>query len=396
MPRLTAAAYADGKAEMVRRRNPRELSNAIGSFAQGEEVQPNEYGLNMLFVLFGQFIDHDLDLVFPSGTEKALIEVPRGDPSFDPKGQGNKNIEFSRSKFTLKNGQRVFANELTSYLDASQVYGSSEETLKKLREFKGGRLKLDKNMLIKDEKGAFVAGDIRVNENIGLTSIQTIFAREHNRQCELYLLKHPGLSDEAVFQMARNKIIGFIQKITFKEYLPLLLGKEAFQRLIGDYKGYDESIDATINLEFATAAYRIGHPLLADGINFYDYFNKKGKFVSMKDMFESFRSLKTSEEVDFIMNGMMRTQCKQRNHQLVDGLRNLLVEFPGVIQDLFSLNVQRGRDHGMPDYNTVRRLLGFKEIKSFGEISTNKETVSRLSRAVSNPNQLDLWIGIIS
>lgn len=89
--------------------------------------------------------------------------------------------------------------------------------MKKLREFKGGRLNCDKNMLIKDEKGAFVAGDIRVNENIGLTSIQTIFAREHNRQCELYLLKHPGLSDEAVFQMARNKIIGFIQKITFKE-----------------------------------------------------------------------------------------------------------------------------------------------------------------------------------
>lgn len=70
MPRLTAAAYADGKAEMVRRRNPRELSNAIGSFAQGEEVQPNEYGLNMLFVLFGQFIDHDLDLVFLLGPRK--------------------------------------------------------------------------------------------------------------------------------------------------------------------------------------------------------------------------------------------------------------------------------------------------------------------------------------
>ena len=96
------------------------------------------------------------------------------------------------------------------------------------------------------------------------------------------------------------------------------------------------------------------------------------------------------------MNGIMRTQCKQRNHQLVDGLRNLLVDTPGFVQDLFSLNVQRGRDHGIPDYNTVRRLLGFKEIKSFGEISKNKETVSRLSRAVSNPNRIDLWVGIIS
>ena len=46
----------------------------------------------MLFVLFGQFIDHDIDLTLPSGTEKALIKVPKGDIFFDSKNQGNKNI----------------------------------------------------------------------------------------------------------------------------------------------------------------------------------------------------------------------------------------------------------------------------------------------------------------
>lgn len=96
------------------------------------------------------------------------------------------------------------------------------------------------------------------------------------------------------------------------------------------------------------------------------------------------------------MNGMMRTQCKHRNHQLVDSLRNLLIEFPGIVQDLFSLNVQRGRDHGIPDYNSMRRLLGIKQISSFQEISSDPETVSRLSRAISNVNNIDLWIGIIS
>lgn len=39
----------------------------------------------MLFVLFGQFMDHDLDLTFPSFTEKAMIKVPKGDPWFDKK-----------------------------------------------------------------------------------------------------------------------------------------------------------------------------------------------------------------------------------------------------------------------------------------------------------------------
>jgi hypothetical protein len=46
----------------------------------------------MLFVLFGQFIDHDLDLTLPSGTEKKLIIVPRGDPHFDKKFQGKQKI----------------------------------------------------------------------------------------------------------------------------------------------------------------------------------------------------------------------------------------------------------------------------------------------------------------
>ena len=96
------------------------------------------------------------------------------------------------------------------------------------------------------------------------------------------------------------------------------------------------------------------------------------------------------------MNGIMRTQCKQRNNQLVDSLRNLLIQTPGIIQDLFSLNVQRGRDHGIPDYNTVRRSLGIKPISSFSEISSNLETVSRLSRAFSSVENIDLWIGIIS
>lgn len=75
MPRLTKAALADGKQQMIQRRNPRELSNIIGSFSQGEAVPLNEYGLSLLFVAFGQFIDHDLDLTSASLTQKALISV---------------------------------------------------------------------------------------------------------------------------------------------------------------------------------------------------------------------------------------------------------------------------------------------------------------------------------
>lgn len=82
--------------------------------------------------------------------------------------------------------------------------------------------------------------------------------------------------------MARNKLVGYIQKITFKQYLPLLLGQEAYQTFIGPYKGYNSSIRPDINLEFSGAAYRIGHPLLFDQIDSYDYFNRKNKTFKMQ------------------------------------------------------------------------------------------------------------------
>lgn len=85
--------------------------------------------------------------------------------------------------------------------------------------------------------------------------------REHNRLCDIILLKNPQLSDEEVFQIARNYVIGLIQHITFDEYLPILLGKYNYDKLIGNYK-YDPNADPTILTEFSTAAFRLGHPLI--------------------------------------------------------------------------------------------------------------------------------------
>ena len=90
------------------------------------------------------------------------------------------------------------------------------------------------------------AGDIRANENIMLTSYHTIFVREHNRLCKIILKKTPYLTDENLYQSAKNYLTGIFQKITFYDFLPLMIGKKKFDELIGPYKGYNPEINPNI------------------------------------------------------------------------------------------------------------------------------------------------------
>jgi hypothetical protein len=127
------------------------------------------------------------------------------------------------------------------------IYGSTPDINNKVRAFKNGKLKTSTgNLLPIDDKGQFYAGDIRATENMGLTTLQILFLREHNRLCDLIIDADSSLSDAEVFRAARNYVIGLIQKISFEDYLPNLFGKKHFQNYIGDFKAYNESADPTI------------------------------------------------------------------------------------------------------------------------------------------------------
>ncbi|NIP86744.1 MAG: hypothetical protein GTO03_14760, partial [Planctomycetales bacterium] len=191
--------------------NPRSVSNLL--FDQ-DGTQPNDRGLTSFVFQWGQFLDHDLDLTggvpgtyigFPVPTDGTEAELPPGTI-----------IPMQRSRFVWDDqGVAQQINQISSYIDASNVYGSDDARAANLRAGYGGFLLtsdgihnrsdgsgdlLPFNFLVEgkylpnasppvtgtgvplDRDDLFVAGDVRANEQPGLTALHTLFVREHNYQ----------------------------------------------------------------------------------------------------------------------------------------------------------------------------------------------------------------------
>ena len=211
--------YADGISLPVQNRpNPRHISNQVGEVIGNIERSKNR--LTMAFVIWGQFLDHDIDLTPHGNSESFDIPIPPNDLFFG----GQTELKFSRSHFVAGSSPRQHQNVITAWIDGSQVYGSDETLARSLRQFTGGYMKAPGGLLPRDSNNLFQAGDERVNENVFLTSYHTIFVREHNRVCDVIFNKDPSLNDEEIYQAARHYVIGLLQKITMEDFLSLLLG----------------------------------------------------------------------------------------------------------------------------------------------------------------------------
>lgn len=399
--RVAPADYGDGVSSPAGadRPSPREISNVL--VAHEAEPIPNARQTSAFLYVWGQFLDHDLDLTSnqEEDGEEFDIPVPAGDPFFDPEGTGTQVISFTRSQFAPSTGTeagnpRQQLNELTAWIDGSQIYGSDDETAASLRTFEGGRLIVgDDNLLPTDDEGNFLAGDIRANENIELTSMHTLFVREHNDWADQLATQNPDLGDEAIYQQARAIVIAELQAITYNEFLPALLGRRALSR----YEGYDASVDPTIANEFSTAAFRFGHSTINEDVEFFD---DDGRAVRDEvELREAFLNPELVREtgIDSILKYVASSQSEELDVQVVDSLRNFLFGAPGQGGlDLASLNIQRGRDHGLADYNTVREAYGLPRVESFDEITSNTEVAQALSDLYGSVDNIDLWVGGIA
>ena len=273
--RAVPPAYADGVSAPsgADRPNPRALSNAV--LAQPGSTTESG-GMTDMFWLWGQFIDHDIDLTeVADPVEHFPIPVPAGDPWFDPDNTGAQEMAFERSAWMPGTGTgpgnpRRQVNNITTWLDGSMIYGSDPVRADALRANDGtGRLKTSAgNLLPFNEPGLpngggtsadlFLAGDVRANENVLLTTMHTIWMREHNRLADEIASQNPSLSGDQVYEEARARVGAMLQVITYNEFLPILLGPDA----LPPYDGYDDDLDPRIANVFSTAAYRLGHSMV--------------------------------------------------------------------------------------------------------------------------------------
>ncbi|XP_033703021.1 lactoperoxidase isoform X1 [Tursiops truncatus] len=423
----------------------REVSNKIVGYLNEEGVlDPNR---SLLLMQWGQIVDHDLD--FAPDTELESSEYSKvqcdehciqGDNCFpimfpcnDPKvkTQG-KCMPFFRAGFVCptppyQSLAREQINALTSFLDASLVYSPEPSLASRLRDLSSPLGLMAINQEAQDHGLAyppfdnkkpspcefinatarvpcFLAGDPRASEQILLAVSHTLLLREHNRLARELKRLNPHWDGEKLYQEARKILGAFIQIITFRDYLPIVLGDE-MQKWIPPYQGYNESVDPRISNVF-TFAFRFGHLEVPSTVfrldENYQPWGLEAELPLHTLFFNTWRIVKDGG-IDPLVRGLLAKKSKSmnQNKMMTGELRNKLFQPTHVIHgfDLAAINIQRCRDHGMPGYNSWRGFCGLSQpqtLKQLHAVLKNKLLAEKLLVLYGTPDNIDIWIGAIA
>ncbi|KAG0414764.1 hypothetical protein HPB47_008047, partial [Ixodes persulcatus] len=396
--RKAPSSYADGVYMIAEGRpSPRSLSQDL---FKGEDGLPSTRNLTVLFVFFGQVISSEVLMASEPGCpiEFHRIPISRCDEMYDSKCTGQRYMPFHRAHYDVKTGQspnnpREQTNLATSWIDASYVYSTSETWANTMRSFENGTFRTadtdsrlpPKNkervplfnspparyLGIMNPERMFILGDPRTNQNPGLLAFGILFFRYHNVHALRIKNTHPDWTDEDIFLHARRYVIAAMQNVIVYEYVPTLLGEN-----VTEYTGYKPDVHPGISHEFQAAAFRFPHTSIPPGIYRRD---RSCNFLDTKNGFKALRLCSTwwlSEEVlpasgvDEFLLGMASQIAEKEDQILCSDVRDKLfgpMEFTR--RDLAALDIMRGRDNGLPDYNTVRRHFGLPVISTWTQIN---------------------------
>lgn len=390
---------------------------------------------------WGQFLDHDLDHALPAVSSETWDGIdckkscdnappcfPMEVPPNDPRVTNRRCIDFFRTSAVCGSGEtsvlwgkltpREQLNQLTSYLDASQVYGYDDDVARDLRDLTTDRGLLregpnfpNRKPLLPYASGQFVdcrrdplessincflTGDFRANEQVGLLAMHTIWMREHNRIARRLFEINPHWRGEKLYQEARKIVGAEMQHITFNNWIPTVLGG-----FLESYRGYNSKLDATISNVFATAALRFGHSLIQPRLERLD-----DKFSSipqgpldLRDAFFSPWRLVEEGGVDPLIRGMFATAAKLKLPE-----QNLNIELTeqlfrvahAVALDLAAMNIQRSRDHAIPGYLEWRKYCNMSSVETFENLKdeiSSERVREKLQELYGHPGNIDVWVG---
>ena len=366
----------------------------------------------------------------------------------------NRNVEILAIDVT-PDTPRQQINAVTSYLDLSQVYGSTDAVASALRTHSGGKLKTSPgnmlpfnnlNYFTQSELNAlnmandahqvpdtqlFAAGDRRANENIELLSLTTLFMRNHNRIAAQLAQLNPAdfgftsWTDENLYQEARKLNIAEAEMITYNGYLPSILGPNALPA----FTGYNPNVNAGIATEFSTVGFRFGHSLLSSTVgrdqnngNGITDVSPNGSTINLTEDFFRPDLLNnnhvtvnltttsgqsdphTSSTVGEVLKALADGLPNETDLLLIDEVRNILFGIPNAPgTDLAARDIQRARDHGIGTYNQVRVAYGLSAVTSFAQISSDtavqnalRATYGTLSNGQDDVDDVDPFIGMLA
>ncbi|XP_037498164.1 peroxidasin homolog isoform X3 [Rhipicephalus sanguineus] len=424
------------------------LARAVSTGLVSTEVVEGDSEHSHMLMQWGQFLDHDMDFSMPAISHERFIDTvdcadscdnvmpcfPIEVPADDRRVRGHRCIEFVRSSTACGSGRtsvfygalapREQTNQLTAFIDASNVYGSRAKQAIHLRNLTsdrgllrvGPRMPSGKYLLpfndgqpndckrnseINDVD-CFLSGDVRANEQLGLLAMHTLWFREHNRLAEALSEINPHWDGERLYQEARKIVGAQMQHVTYEHWLPKILGP-AGMAAMGPYRGYKPNLNPSVVNVFATAAMRFGHFLINPVLLRLgpDWRPVREGPVPLRRAFFAPHLMLREGGIDPLMRGLLVAPAKLRkadqllNSELTDHLFEPALV---VAQDLASFNIQRGRDHGMPGYNKWRQFCNLSRAESFEDLRReipSAELRRKLERLYKTPDNIDVWVGAI-